>query len=101
MKKLSILDISEDLLEDDSIQDISKVRGGKRKITISKVDPRSGPKPITTLIMEATQVLGLDPQKLSAWSKDHSLPTEVLKNILLTAKRLKQRSAFRPHCLGV
>ncbi len=93
MKKVSILELAEDLLKDDPIQDIPKGHMGIRKVNVSKANPHSRPISIATLIIETTQVLGIDPQELHEWSDDTPVPTEVLKKILLTAKSFK----LNPH----
>jgi hypothetical protein len=89
MSKGSILDMPEDLLEDYPIHEIAKAQNGKRKVTVTKVNACGEPRPIETLIKKVAGVLGIDPQELSMWSKDNPLPIEILKNILLTARRLK------------
>ncbi|BEI36613.1 recombinase RecT [Polynucleobacter sp. HIN7] len=93
MNKVSILDLPEDLLGDAPIKPISHAPGTKRKGAISKQHSPIGPTPIETLITEVATVLSIDPQELRDWGKEISVPTAVLKNILLTAKHYK----LNPH----
>lgn len=87
MKKISILDMPEDLLEDDPIHEIPQTRQGKSKVTTAKVDRAIDPLPTEILIKEVAEVLGINAQELNDWGKNVRAPLEVLKNILLTAKR--------------
>lgn len=86
MKKVSILDMPEDLLEDDLSKDIANTQR-IQPAAISQNKKSSKQVAIESLITEVAQFLDLDPQELSDWMNDHSIPTEVLKLILRTAKR--------------
>lgn len=89
MKKISILDVPEDLLEDDPIHEIPQTHQRKSKVTTAKIDQTSDPLPTEILIKEVAEILGIDAQELNDWGKNVRAPMEVLKNILLTAKRFK------------
>lgn len=70
MKRLSILDLPEDLLDDDQ--------------------PHRPSEPtLDRLVKEVANVLGINSQELSHWVKETVVPEEVLKLILRTALRLK------------
>ena len=68
MKKVSILDLPEDLLEED------------------QPNPPSEPT-LDTLVTEVANVLGINSQELSDWTKEAVVPEEILKSILRVAKR--------------
>ena len=68
MKKVSILDLPEDLLEED------------------QPNPPSEPT-LDTLVTEVANVLGINSQELSHWTKEAVVPEEILKSILRVAKR--------------
>ncbi len=70
MKKASILDLPEDLLEEDP------------------PNPPSEPT-LDPLVTEVANTLGIVPQELSHWTKEAVVPEEVLKLILRTSLRLK------------
>ncbi|BEI41402.1 hypothetical protein PHIN9_13330 [Polynucleobacter sp. HIN9] len=70
MKKVSILDLPEDLLDDD------------------QPHPPSEPT-LDILVTEVANTLGIVPQELSHWAKEAVAPEEVLQLILRTALRLK------------
>jgi hypothetical protein len=89
MKKVSILNLHEDLLEDDRINHTSQTLKINRKVCISKPHSSTRPIPIETFTAEIARVLEINTQKLNEWGKDINAPLEVFKNILLTAKRFK------------
>ena len=68
MKKVSILDLPEDLLEEDQPHPISEP-------------------PLDTLVTEVANTLGISTQELNHWAKEAAVPKEVLKLILRVAKR--------------
>jgi hypothetical protein len=70
MKKASILDLPEDLLEED------------------QPHPPSEPT-LDRLVTEVSNILGITSQELSHWVKESVVPEEVLKLILRTALRFK------------
>ncbi len=70
MKKVSILDLPEDLLDGD------------------RPNPPSEPA-LDRLVTEVANVLGINSQELSHWTKEAVVPEEVLNLILRTALRLK------------
>lgn len=89
MKKVSILDLREDLLEDGLGKVIAKTQSNQLTASISLSKKPNGQVAIEGLLKEVAQSLDIDTQELSEWIKDHSIPTEVLQTILRTAKRFK------------
>ena len=89
MNKVSILDLSEDQLNDTPINPVSQTSTTKRKAAISKPHSFTEPTLIETHITKVATVLGIDLQELRDWAKETSVPTEILKKILLTARRFK------------
>lgn len=88
MRKVAILDMPEDLLEDDLSKDIANTQR-IQPTAISHNKKSSEQVAIESLITEVAQSLDIDIQELSERMNDHSIPTEVLKTILRTAKRFK------------
>lgn len=70
MKKVSILDMPEDLLEEDQPNPPSE-------------------RTLNGLVTEVANTLAISSQELSHWAKETVVPEEVLKSILRTALRLK------------
>lgn len=68
MKRLSILDLPEDLLKEDPPNPISEPT-------------------LIGLVTEVTNTLGIAPQELSHWVKEGVVPQSVLKSLLRVAKR--------------
>jgi hypothetical protein len=89
MKNISILDMPEDLLEDDLNKGIANTQRIKPTAPIKEGKQPSSQITIDGLMKEVAQSLNIDPQELSDWMNDHSIPTEVLKTILRTVKRFK------------
>ncbi len=89
MKKVSILDLYEDLLEDDRVNHTPQTPKIKRKVGTGNYHSSTGPTPMETFTAEVARILEIDTQELNNWDTDINAPMEVLKNILLTAKRLK------------
>ena len=89
MKKVSFSNLPEDLLEDAPIKHTPQAPTSKGIAITSKSHSSTRLTAMEILIAELAQVLGIDLQELSDWGKDSSIPTNVLKTILLTAKRLK------------
>jgi hypothetical protein len=89
MKKRSIFDLREDLLEDDLSKGDAKNKSIKPEAPIKEGEQPSSQMAIERLLTEVAQSLKIGPQELSEWMNDHSIPTEVLKTILRTAKRFK------------
>ncbi len=88
MKKISILDLTEDLLESDPVNAIPQVPPTQRKRVIDKKTLITKSKTMETLISDASHVLGIDPHELQDWIAECSVPQVLLKPMLLTAKRL-------------
>lgn len=89
MKKISILDLPEDLLEDAPISYGPQAPTTKGIAIPSSSHSSTRQTAMEILIAELAQALGIDMQELIDWGKDNPILTEVLKTILLTAKRLK------------
>jgi hypothetical protein len=87
MKKVSILDLPEDLLDDDQPHRPLQSQTGKsepvtNKQTQSPIEPT-----LDTLVTGVANTLGISTQELSHWAKDAIAPEEVLILILRVAKR--------------
>jgi hypothetical protein len=89
MKKVSSLDLAEDLLEDDSIKVNSQAQPIPRKRAIGKKARVTKPKTLETLILDVAKTLKIDPQELHDWIEERSVPQCLLKPILLTSQRLR------------
>ena len=89
MKKVSILDLPEDLLEDNPTKGITKTQGIKSTASIRLSNKPGSQMAIEDLMKEVSQSLDVDTQELIEWITSHSIPAEVLKLILRTAKRFR------------
>jgi hypothetical protein len=89
MKKRSILDLSEDLLEVDPIKATSQVPLAQQKRVIDKPTVVTKPKTLESRISDTAQTLGIDSQELKDWIIESSAPQSLLKPILWTAQHLR------------
>ena len=89
MKKISILDLAEDLVESDSIKASSEAQPIQQKRAISKKAPVTKQKTLETLILDVAQTLRIKPQELHDWIEERSIPQGLLKPILLASQRLQ------------
>jgi len=89
MKKGSILDMPEDLLEDDQSKSIGKTQNIKTTASISPSKHTGEQMMIDDLMKEVAQILVIDFSELNDWAKETLAPVELLKKILQTAKRFK------------
>lgn len=89
MKKVSILDMSEDLLDEDQPKQRSRSKVAKaRYVTNHQNQPERG-SALDTLVSETAHALGIAIKELHNWKQDPMVPEDVLKKILMTAIRLK------------
>ena len=89
MKKVSILDLAEDLLEGDSIKTSSRAKLTQRKRLVQRRGSVTKPKTLEILILDVAQTLGIDPREFHDWITEQSVPQCLLKPILLTSQRLQ------------
>lgn len=89
MKKISILDIEEDLVGGDPIKASSRVQPHQGKRVIGKGASFTKPKTLETLILNAAQTLEIDPYEINEWITKRSVPQCLLIPILLTSQRLR------------
>ena len=89
MKKISILDLAEDLVESDSIKASSQAKPTQRKRPIGKKVHVTKPKILETLILNVAKTLEIDPQEINKWITERSVPQCLLIPILLTSQRLR------------
>jgi hypothetical protein len=89
MKKISILDLAEDLVGDDSIKTSSQAQTTQRKKAISKKAPVTKPKTLDKLILNLARTLEIDHQEINEWITEQSAPQCLLIPILLTSQRLR------------
>ena len=89
MKKVSILDLPEDLLDDDTAN--QKLRPQKNQLGSAITNQSRKPSEATldALITEVANMLGITPQELNYWAKETKAPEEVLRSILRAALRFK------------
>lgn len=88
MKKMPILDLAENLLEEDLIKATSQAQPTQRTRGIGKKVPITKTKSIETLILDVAHALAIDTQALKDWITEESAPNELLRTILLTCQRL-------------
>lgn len=88
MKKLSILDMPEDLLDEDQPNGPLQSQKVRSEHTISKKTQLREPT-LDRLVTRVTNTLGMNSQELNYWAKEAAVPEEVLKLILGTALRFK------------
>lgn len=88
MKKISILELAEDLVESDSIKASSQAKPTQGKRVIGKKTRVTKPKTLETLILDVAQTLRINPQELHDWIEERSIPQGLLKPFLLTSQRL-------------
>jgi hypothetical protein len=87
MKKVSILDIAEDLLDDDQPKQRSRSKVAKvRYVTNHQNQPEKG-SALDALVSETASALGIAMEELANWTQEAVIPEGVLKSILTTAKR--------------
>ena len=91
----------EDLLEDTPINHAPQAPTTKRKAVTDYLYSSIALTPIETLIAVVAKVLGIDIQELSDWGEETSIPTSVLKNKILTAKRYKLNPLLWSDRLGI
>jgi hypothetical protein len=87
MKKVSILDMPEDLLEDDQSDLRSKSQAAKLGNMRCQRGQLSGKSTLDVLVTEAANILEIVPQELYDWTQEVLAPEGVLQSILTIAKR--------------
>lgn len=88
MKKDLILDLTEDLIDEDQLTQISKKKT-KREISNDQVIPSTGSSNIQDLMTKVAKILAIPMDELNEWVKKASLSDELLKAIFRIAKRFK------------
>jgi len=89
MRKVSILDMAEDLLDDDQPKQRSRSKVAKAGyVTNHQNQPERG-SALDALVSETAHALGIAIEELHNWKQDAMVPEDVLKKILMTAIRLK------------
>jgi len=89
MNKLSNVDLAKDLPNERPTLHTSRSQNTKVKNVNSQLNPPTNYQIIETLISDITKTQGICIQELKEWIQDNPLPRELLKVILLTAKRLE------------
>jgi hypothetical protein len=78
MKKIPILDLAENLLEDDSRKATSQAQPTQRSRAMGNKIPITKTKSIETLILDVAHSLAIDIQELKDWITEDSVPNELL-----------------------
>jgi hypothetical protein len=94
MKKDLILDLTEDLIEDDQLNQIGKAQKTKKGISSSPVIASTGSSNIQDLMMKVAKILEMPMDELRDWVEESSLPDDLLKAIMKIAKRFKLNPVF-------
>jgi hypothetical protein len=94
MRKDLILSLTEDLIEDDQLNQISKAQKTKKRISSNQDIPTKGPSNNKDLMTEVAKILEIPMDELQEWVKDSSLPDELLKAIFRIAKCFKLNPLF-------
>lgn len=89
MKKISILDLPEDLLVDEPSNKIKQIEKSKRQVIVNKNDSLARSVTVETLVSDVAKALAISIEELNDWAQDVALPESAAKAILATAKRLK------------
>lgn len=87
MKKVSILDLPEDLLDDDQPHRSLQSQTDKSEHAMSKQSQSPIEPTLGALVTEVANTLGISPEEISHWTKEAVVPQEVLKLILRVAQR--------------
>ena len=89
MKKISILDMAEDLLDDDQPKQRSRSKVAKAGyVTNHQNQPERG-SALDALVSETAHALGIAIEELHNWKQDAMVPEDIQKKILMTSVRLK------------
>lgn len=89
MKKISILDMSEDLLDEDRSEQTSSPKKPTSENWTGKANPSKTPLNQDNFIADVAKVLEITKEELCDWAQEVALPEDVLKAILRIAKHLK------------
>jgi len=87
MKRVSILDLPEDLLDNDQPHRLLQSQTGKSEHAMSKQSQSPSEPTLDRLVTEVASTIGIVPQELSHWTKEAVVPEHVLKSVLRVAKR--------------
>ena len=89
MKKISILNLPEDLLNENPVNVIDQACKVKQKFCIEKNNHTANDLVIETLVVDIAKILKISTQELSDWAQASPAPESLLKTILKIARRLK------------
>jgi len=89
MKKVSILDMAEDLIDEDLACNIGKNQTAISKDSSSKKSKSTKCSSLEGLIADIANILKMPVEELDDWINEAVIPENVLKIILTAAKRLK------------
>ncbi len=89
MRKVSILDMPEDLLDEDQPDERSKSPKANLKHLMNHQNQPERGSALDALVSETAHALGIAIEELHNWKQDAMVPEDVLKKILMTANRLK------------
>lgn len=89
MKKISILDMSEDLLDEDRSEQTSSPKKPTSENWTGKANPSKTPLNQDNFIADVAKALEITKEELCDWAQEVALPEDVFKAILRIAKRLK------------
>jgi hypothetical protein len=87
MNKCSILEMSEDLLDEDQSKLRPKLPKARSKHLTNQRNPPESGSALDALVSETANTLRIAMEELCHWIQEANLPEEVLKTILVTAKR--------------
>lgn len=88
MKKASILDMPEDLLENDPRDEINRTKKSKQRVDAARDISLARSLTIETLMIDVANALVIPKDELNSWAQDAAFPESSLREILMTAKRL-------------
>lgn len=89
MKKVSILDMAEDLIDEDLSSDIGNNQTSVSKGSGSKKSRLTKCTSLEGLIIDVAKIIDIPVKELHNWINEAAIPENILKTILTTAKRLK------------
>jgi RecT family len=87
MKKVSIMDMPEDLLDEDQPKQRSKSPKAKSKCPKNQGNQPESGSALDALVRETANTLGIAMEELHNWTQEVIVPKDVLQSILTTAKR--------------
>jgi hypothetical protein len=87
MKKCSILEMSEDLIDEDQTDQRLKSPKTKSRYVTNQRNPLVSGSALDALVSETAKALGIAMEELANWTQEAIVPKDVLKLILTTARR--------------